>query len=70
MLHQLHQIEVNPLRDLILKAKIPLWKLRHLLNGEPSEATLSRMLRGIEPMPEILEERIKSILFATDKEAA
>lgn len=52
----------HPIRALILKAKIPLWKLRFMLGGSPSEGTLSRMLRGIELMPEALSEKIARIV--------
>jgi len=51
----------HPVRALILKAQIPLWKLRFALGGKPSEATLSRMLRGIELMPRDLAEKIKHV---------
>lgn len=52
----------HPVRALILTAQLPLWKLRFALGGSPSEATLSRMLRGIELMPQTLSEKIERII--------
>lgn len=62
MLHTPLAPTEHPVRALILKAQIPLWKLRFMLGGSPSECTLSRMLRGIELMPETLSEKIERIV--------
>lgn len=52
----------HPFRALVQKAQIPLWKLRFLIGGTPSEASLSRMLRGIDPMPDEVKGRIHEAL--------
>lgn len=41
-----------------------LYQLRVDLGGFPSEVTLSRMLRGISPMPDDLADRIRKALEA------
>jgi len=41
----------HPLIERIKRLRVPLWKLRYHLGGSPSESKLSRMLRGIDPMP-------------------
>ncbi|MGO9531687.1 MAG: hypothetical protein ACLP3B_10965 [Syntrophobacteraceae bacterium] len=52
----------HPLQETIREKSLKLWQLRILLKGSPSEGHLSRVLRGIQPMPGKLEERIRTIL--------
>lgn len=60
----MEQINVtsHPLYLQIKEKGLRQWQLRKLLGGSPTESKLSRMLNGIDPMPESLEQRIKSIL--------
>jgi hypothetical protein len=52
----------HPLKEEIKKLHLQLWKIRKALGGSPSEAILSRVLSGIDPMPEELEEKIREVV--------
>ena len=56
------KIAEHPLQSIIKAKRIKLWEVKMALGGEPSESHLSRMLRGICPMPEALETKIKSAI--------
>ncbi len=57
-------ITTHPLYAQIKERGIRQWQLRKLLGGHPTESKISRMLNGIDPMPEKLEQRIRNILEA------
>lgn len=59
------ELNPHPLKTEIKDAGMRLWQLRAKLGGSPSEGKISRILNGIEVMPEKLEERIKTILQET-----
>lgn len=59
---QVVRINEHPLQTEIRSRGLRLWEVKTLLGGEPSESHLSRMLRGICPMPEALETKIKSAI--------
>ncbi len=52
----------HPLYAQIKEKGIRQWQLRRMLGGSPVESKLSRMLNGIDPMPESLEQKIRTIL--------
>jgi len=58
----LPKVTPHYLQSSIRKRQIPLWQLRLALGNSMSEAKLSRILNGIEPMPPELEKKIKRIL--------
>ncbi len=55
-------VQEHPLKADVKKLRLQLWKIRHALGGSPSETALSRMLSGIDPMPEELESKIREII--------
>ena len=56
------KVDEHPLQTEIRARGIKLWQLRKMLGGSPSEGHLSRALRGIAPMPEALETKIRSAI--------
>ena len=56
------EVKDHPLREEITKRGLRLWQLRMLIDDSACEATLSRALRGVIPMPPHLEERIAGAL--------
>jgi hypothetical protein len=61
LLNQIPEImpKPHPLKALIKRKKISLWKLRRALGGSPSEFKLSRVLNGVESIHPELEKRIR-----------
>lgn len=55
-------IKKHPFHAQVKEKGLRQWQLVKLLGGKPNECRLSRMLNGIDPMPESLEKRIKDIL--------
>lgn len=53
---------VHELFPVFLESGMPLYRLRALLGGAPSEQILSKMLRGISAMPGDIEKRIRAVL--------
>ena len=45
-----------------VSSNMPLYRLRAMLGGAPSEQILSKMLRGISAMPGDIEKRIRAVL--------
>ena len=56
------EVKDHPLRAKIQKRGLRLWQLRMMIDDLACEATLSRALRGVVPMPPYLEERIADAL--------
>ncbi len=56
------KVTEHPLKKKVQESRLCLWEIRHLMGGSPSEARLSRVLNGIERMPENLERRLKKVL--------
>lgn len=56
------RVEEHPIHEQIKSKRLKLWEVKSLLGGAPSESHLSRMLRGICPMPEDLEARIRTAI--------
>lgn len=63
------EVTKHPLFQEVRRHKIPLWKLRRMLGGSPSECTISRMLNGIDPMPADIESGIKRIIDEAKRES-
>ena len=55
----------SPLKKELKRQKIAYWQLREALGL--SEFKISRMLNGIEPMPQEVEQEIKRILALSDE---
>jgi len=62
----LPQTRPHPLKLKIRQRQIAYWQLRKALGGRPSEATICRMLNGIDPLPEEIEARIRDILDSVE----
>ena len=56
------QRKSHPLKGEIRRLELAYWQVRSLLGGHPSEATLSRYLNGIEPMPKDIEEKLEEVV--------
>ncbi len=52
----------HPLKVEIEESGLTLWMVRKALGGQPSEGKLSRLLNGIETMPDRTEEQLKQLL--------
>lgn len=57
----------HPLKKEIQARGIPLWMIREALGGRPSEFKISRMLNGIEVMPNDISEKIKIYISLMDE---
>ena len=64
------EVKDHPLKAEIRKHNLKLWQVRMMLDNVVCEATLSRTLRGVVPMPEYLEERIAGALGRLEGGAA
>lgn len=53
---------LHPFYSKLRKFKIPLWQVSLFLGGSPSETTLSRMLRNIQPLPAEVAEKIEKLI--------
>jgi hypothetical protein len=62
------KIQEHPLARALRAANIPLHRLTIELGGTPCPSELSRMLRGLRPMPDDLPERIRAILDEVEAE--
>ena len=56
------QVREHPLRPEVRRLGLTHWQLRRLLGGRPAESVLSRMLFGVQPMPEEIEEKLRQVL--------
>ena len=56
------EVKDHPLREEITKRGLRLWQVRMMIDNAFCEATLSRALRGVIPMPPYLEQRITDAL--------
>lgn len=59
---QIPQLNPHPLKDEIKKSRLTYWQIRRLLNGCPSDSTLCRMLNGLIPMSDKVEQGLRQIL--------
>ena len=57
----------HPLKKEIQARGLPLWLIRDALGGRPSEFKISRMLNGIEVMPNEISDRIKIYISLMDE---
>ena len=56
------QRKSHPLKGEIRRLELAYWQVRSLLGGYPFEATLSRYLNGIDPMPKDVEEKLQQVV--------
>ena len=56
----------HQLKGAIQERGLTLWQLRAMLGGVPSEGKLSRLLNGIEAMPEGIEDALQRIVKDVD----
>ncbi len=55
----------------IKEHRLTLWQINQLLGGKyPCEAELSKMLRGIKPMPVFVEKKLSGIIAEIERPAA
>lgn len=59
---ELPKITEHPLKHEIQNSGLTLWMVRKALGGQPSEGKLSRLLNGIEIMPEQIERQLHQLL--------
>jgi hypothetical protein len=62
------QRKSHPLKGEIRRLELAYWQVRFLLGGHPSEATLSRYLNGVEPIPKDIEEKLEEVVAGVSGE--
>ena len=55
-------VPAHPLQQILKDRGIKLWQLKKALGGKPSESYLSKVLSGVQEMPQQLERRISELL--------
>ena len=60
----------HPLKEIITKNRIPLWKVIRIADIQRSECWLSRSLAGIQPMPADIEQKLAGALGRLEGGAA
>lgn len=59
---QLPTITEHPFKSIFRKHNVRIWQIKKMMPDLPSEATISRLLRGVDPMPAEIEQQLQRII--------